>query len=76
VAASLRPPRRKRPFRPTAAFALPSHWSPAQALAVFECLELLREQLWLAYGPEIQRAWRDQLVPQQLTLPIDPSDPF
>jgi hypothetical protein len=76
VAASLRPPRRKRPFRPTTAFALPSHWSPAQALAVFECLELLRDQLWLAYGPEIQRAWRDQLAPQQLTLPIDPSDPF
>ena len=76
MAASLRPPRRKRPVRPTAAFALPSHWSPAQALAVFECLELLRDQLWLAYGPEIQRAWRDQLAPQQLTLPIDPSDPF
>ena len=46
------------------------------AAAVFECLELLRDQLWLAYGPEIQRAWRDQLAPQQLTLPIDPSDPF
>ena len=76
MAASLRPPRRKRQFRPTAAFALPSHWSPGQALAVFECLELLRDQLWLAYGPEIQRAWRGQHAPQQLTLPIDPSDPF
>ena len=62
--------------RPTAAFALPSHWSPKQALAVFECIELLREQLWLAYGPEIQCAWRNQLLPQQLTLPIDPSEPF
>ena len=44
--------------------------------AVFECLELLREQLWLAYGPDIQRAWRGQLVPEQLTLPIDPGEPF
>ena len=72
----MRPRRRKHMSRPSAAFALPSHWSPKQALAVFECLELLREQLWLAYGPEIQRAWRNQLLPEQLTLPIDPSEPF
>ena len=76
MAASLRPPRRKRPVRPTAAFALPSHWSPAQALAVFECLELLRDQLWLAYGPEIQRAWRDQLLPQRAPPDLDPDSPF
>ena len=76
MAASMRPPRRKHVSRPNAAFTLPSHWSPEQALAVFECLELLREQLWLAYGPDIQRAWRAQLVPQQLTLPIDPAEPF
>ena len=76
MAASLRAPRRKGTSRSTPAFTLPSHWSPAQALAVFECLELLRDQLWLAYGPDIQRAWRGQLAPQQLTLPIDPSDPF
>jgi len=75
MAVSLRA-RRKGTSRSTPAFALPSHWSPAQALAVFECLELLRDQLWLAYGPDIQRAWRGQLAPQQLTLPIDPSDPF
>ena len=72
----MRPPRRKHLSRPTAAFTLPSHWSPKQALAVFECHELLREQLWLAYGPDIQRAWRGQLVPEQLTLPIDPGEPF
>ena len=72
----MRPPRRKQTAPPTTAFTLPSHWSPSQALAVFECLELLRDQLWLAYGPQIQHAWRAQLVPQQLTLPIDPSEPF
>ena len=63
--------------QPTTAFTLPSHWSPKQALAVFECLELMRDQLWLAYGPQIQHAWRGQLAPQKLKQPIDPSsDPF
>ena len=38
-----------------------------QALAVFECLELMQEKLWLAYGPEIQRAWRSQLVAERPT---------
>jgi hypothetical protein len=71
----MRTPRRKHPSRP-AAFALPSHWSPRQALAVFECLELMREQLWLAYGPKIQRAWHDQLVPNQTPLDFDPDSPF
>jgi hypothetical protein len=72
----MRSQRRKRTSGPTAVFTLPSHWSPTQALAVFECLELIREQLWVAYGPEIQRAWRNQLLPLQLTLPIDPDEPF
>ncbi len=76
MAAPMRPPRRKQTAHPTTAFTLPSHWSPKQALAVFECLELLRDQLWLAYGPQIQHACRAQLVPQQLTPPIDPSEPF
>jgi hypothetical protein len=72
----MRPPRRKHLSRPAAAVALPSHWSPKQALSVWVCLALLREQLWLAYGPDIQHAWRGQLVPQQLTRPIDPGEPF
>jgi hypothetical protein len=72
----MRPPRRKRPLRPTAAFALPSHWSPQQALAVFECLELLRKHLWLAYGPDIQRAWRGQLVTESAPPDLDPDLPF
>jgi hypothetical protein len=76
MAASLRPQRRKRPFRSTAAFALPSHWSPKQALAVFECLELLREQLWLTYGPDIQRAWRGQLVTERAPPDLDADSPF
>jgi hypothetical protein len=62
--------------RTTATFTLPSHWSPKQALAVFECLELMRDQLWLAYGTEIQRAWRGQLVPERAPPDLDPDSPF
>lgn len=38
---------------------LPAHWTPDQALAVFEIIELLRDQLWAAYGPAIQYALRE-----------------
>jgi hypothetical protein len=68
--------RRKRAHRTTAAFGLPSHWSAEQALAVFECIELIRDQLWLAYGPDIQRAWRDQLVTERGPRDFDPDLPF
>ena len=72
----MRPPRRRHASPPNAAFTFPSHWSPSQAIAVFECLELLRDQLWLAYGPEIQRAWRAQLLPQRAPPDLDPDSPF
>lgn len=55
---------------------LPAHWSPEQALAVFECLHALREQLWVMYGPAAQQAWRDQLVKQQPLPEFDPDQPF
>ena len=37
---------------------LPAHWTPEQALAVFELIDLLRDQLWGAYGSAIQHALR------------------
>ena len=75
--ASMPRQRRKRPSRATAQFGLPSHWSPRQALAVFECIELIRDQLWLAYGPDSQRAWRDQLSPERpAPRDFDPDMPF
>ena len=55
---------------------LPAHWTSEQALAVFEAVDLLRDQLWAAYGPEIQRALRDDRVTQQCCLPLDPDEPF
>lgn len=60
----------------TAAALLPQHWTPEQALAVFECLQMLRHALWNAYGPQAQRAWRDQLVPDGSPPAFDPDEPF
>jgi hypothetical protein len=58
---------------------LPEHWTPAEALAVFELLDLLRDHLWLQYGPDIQHAFRDQINdhdPRQRPLCFDPDAPF
>lgn len=59
-----------------AAALIPRHWTPEQALAVFECLHLLRQTLWETYGPQLQQAWRDQLVPDVPPPEFDPHEPF
>ena len=59
--------------RPT---VLPTHWSPEQALAVFECLHAMREALWALYGPDVQQAWREQLMPEEDMPDFDPDAPF
>ena len=61
---------------PAPALAVPLHWTPEQALAVFECLHALRQALWVAYGPQVQQAWRDQLVPEGPMPDFDPHEPF
>jgi hypothetical protein len=55
---------------------VPQHWTPEQALAVAECLQTMREALWAAYGPQMQQAWRDQLMPDQGPPEFDPDAPF
>ena len=60
----------------TPTVVIPRHWSPEQALAVFECLHALRSTLWEAYGPQVQQAWRDQLVPDGPPPEFDPDEPF
>ena len=61
------------------AFPLPEHWTPDEALAVFEFLDALRDHLWQRYGPDIQNALQQQFAspcdPRQLPLDIDP-EPF
>ncbi len=64
------------PSPPPAASLIPRHWTPEQALAVFECLQALRQALWSAYGPQVQQAWREQLVPDGQTSQFDPDEPF
>ena len=61
---------------PVATTIVPLHWTPEQALAVFECLQAMREALWLAYGSQVQQAWRDQLVPDGPMPEFDPDAPF
>jgi len=39
---------------------LPTHWSPEQAVAVFEILDDLREHIWAHYGLQIQQVLRDE----------------
>ena len=57
------------PLRPSVSFAVPTHWSPEQALAV-------REAVWAVYGQQAQQAWRDQLVPDHGPPDLDPDLPF
>ena len=57
-------------------WVVPTHWSPEQALAVFECLHAMRQALWAAYGAQVQQAWRDQLMPDGLPPEFDEDVPF
>ena len=58
---------------------LPDHWTPDQALAVFEMIDLIRDHLWLLYARDIQNALRDdqqRVDPRQLPIPLDTDPPF
>jgi hypothetical protein len=59
-----------------AAPTVPLHWTPEQALAVFECLQAMRQALWVIYGTQVQQAWREQLVPDGPPPEFDPDEPF
>ncbi len=46
---------------------------------MFEMIELMRDELWLAYAADIQRALRREqqsVDPRQLLIPLDPDQPF
>lgn len=64
---------------PTRCLQLPNHWTPDQALAVFEMIDLIRDHLWLLYARDIQNALRDdqqRVDPRQLSIPLDTDPPF
>ena len=60
--------------------ALPTDWSPEQAVAVFEILDELREHIWAHYGLQIQQVLREQrrtMIPAADGTDIDDADvPF
>jgi hypothetical protein len=59
---------------------IPEHWSAEQALAVYELLDALREQVWDRYGEHITEQMRREYAAQQalaqLDLPLDDELPF
>ena len=42
---------------------IPDHWTPETALAVFELINDLRDQIWSRYATDIQDELRRQLSP-------------
>ena len=68
--------RDQRAAKKRTAQALPTHWTPEQALAVFEAVEFLRESLWARYGRDIQRAWQEQLLCDADRTELDIGEPF
>ena len=60
-------------------FVVPTHWTPAQATAVFELLDDLRESVWRSYGGQIQQILcRDRVITTSAiaTNPGDGDVPF
>jgi len=57
---------------------VPVYWSAEQALAVFEFLDLLRDEIWKVHRDDIQAAMRgDRNDPRQLRLDeVDCDPPF
>ena len=53
---------------PAIPLAIPLHWSPEEALAVYELINDLRELIWAIYQRDIQTAIRRQ----RQSGPIDP----
>lgn len=67
---------RRQPTHPNA--PVPTEWSPAQAAAVFEMVDALRDAIWNYYGKQIQTFERADRLPTPSALnSIDESDvPF
>ncbi len=53
----------------TAQFARPTKWTPAQASALLEVLDEIREWIWLSYGSQIQKELRRDRVTTTSAVP-------
>jgi hypothetical protein len=57
--------------------AIPTYWTPEQALAVFELVDDLRDHIWSIYQADLQRLIRQQRQPEPINpLKIDDDIPF
>jgi len=68
-----------KPHPKTYGVVVPKCWSAEQALAVFEFVDLLRDEIWRVHRDGIQAAMRDdhQHDPRQLRLnEVDCDPPF
>ena len=50
---------------------VPTHWTPAQATAVFEVLDDLLESVWRRYGIQIQKVQRRDRVVKTSVIPAN-----
>jgi hypothetical protein len=55
-------------------FTIPAHWSPEEALAVFELLDDLRDKIWAHYGLRLQQLLAEQQAAPRTDAP--PEEPF
>jgi len=55
-------------------FEVPTHWSSAQATAVFEVLDELMESVWRSYGCLIQQELRRDRVVKTSAIPTNLGD--
>ena len=56
--------------------AIPAHWSPEQALAVFELLDDLLAVITDAYGDQLTDILRKQRSQEQTATPANYDDPL
>ncbi|MBV8913818.1 MAG: hypothetical protein JOZ05_12360 [Acetobacteraceae bacterium] len=55
-------------------FTIPAHWSPEEALAVFELLDDLRDKIWAHYGLRLQQLLAEQQTASRTDAPSE--EPF
>ena len=70
---------RREPGLPlTVPFAIPTYWSPDEALAVFELVDELRDIIRNIYGQKLQDAARQQYgpLPADKIVAIEQEPPF
>ena len=68
------------PAHPLKAFAIPSDWSPEQAMAVIDLLDELREHIYARYALALDEAYRELYQPARAAdathAPLDTDEPF